>query len=183
MRNNHRIYLGVVVLALAAPPSLAQSDGSKKTGATTVKSHVMVTPEDVRWGTPPASLMQGAPPDEFLKQEGFQVAVVSGDPSKPGALYSVWLKCGDGFRVAPHWHPSDEHLTVIRGTFGLGDGDTWDSAKGQEMTAGTYVVMPAKMHHFGWCKGATIVQAHGIGPFKTHWLNPGRKGAQKPKAQ
>jgi hypothetical protein len=183
MRNKQRIYLGLAVLVLAAPLSLAQSASDKKSGSTSAKPHVAVTPETAQWGPPPASLMQGAPPDEFLKQPGFQVAIVSGDPSKPGSLYSVWLKCGDGFRVAPHWHPSDEHLTIVRGTFGLGHGDTWDSAKGQEMAAGTYVVMPAKMHHFGWCKGETIVQAHGIGPFKTYWLNPGFKGAQKPKTK
>jgi hypothetical protein len=32
--------------------------------------------------------------------------------------------------------------------------------------------MPKGMHHFALNKGETIVQAHGIGPFKVNWLNP-----------
>jgi hypothetical protein len=31
-----------------------------------------------------------------------------------------------GYSVPPHWHPRDEHLTVISGTFMLGFGDRID---------------------------------------------------------
>jgi hypothetical protein len=63
--------------------------------------HVLLTPDAVKWGPPPAAVMRGAPPEEFLKQGGFEVAVLSGDPSKPG-IYNIRFRCHDGYRVAPH---------------------------------------------------------------------------------
>jgi hypothetical protein len=33
--------------------------------------------------------------------------------------------------------------------------------------------MPKEMRHFAWAKGETIIQIHGIGPFKTYWVEPG----------
>ena len=47
----------------------------------------------------------------------------------------LWLP--DGFKVAPHWHPKVEHITVISGTFNLGMGEKFDQAGGREMPAGT----------------------------------------------
>jgi hypothetical protein len=181
--KRQRVFLGVLVLALTASLSWGQTDTGKKTASAKARSHVMVEPEAVKWGPPPANVMVGTPPAEFAKEQGVQFAVLEGDPSKPGAVYTIRIKIPDGFRVAPHWHPTDEHLTVLQGVFGLGDGDTFDRDKGHEMTVGAYALVPGKMHHFGWCKGETIVQAHGVGPFKIYWLNPGHEGGQKPKAQ
>lgn len=47
------------------------------------KSHVIVAPGDVKWGPPPEGIAQGEPPAEFAN-EHFEVAVLSGDPTKPG---------------------------------------------------------------------------------------------------
>ena len=32
--------------------------------------------------------------------------------------------------------------------------------------------MPANAHHYGWAKGPTIVQVHGMGPFALTYVNP-----------
>jgi hypothetical protein len=40
------------------------------------------------------------------------------------------------------------------------------------LPAGSYSMMPKEMRHFVWAEGETIVQLHGIGPFKTIWVNP-----------
>jgi hypothetical protein len=40
------------------------------------------------------------------------------------------------------------------------------------MTAGAFATMPARMHHYAWCKGDTEVQVHGVGPFKLIYVNP-----------
>jgi hypothetical protein len=32
--------------------------------------------------------------------------------------------------------------------------------------------MPKEMRHFAVNKGETIVQVHGVGPFKVNWVNP-----------
>jgi len=42
--------------------------------------------------------------------------VVSGDPTKPGAQFVIRMYNDAGFIVLPHWHPEDEHITVVKGT-------------------------------------------------------------------
>ncbi|MBI3635721.1 MAG: cupin domain-containing protein, partial [Candidatus Rokubacteria bacterium] len=111
----------------------------------------------------------------------FEVAVISGDPTKPGP-FTIRFKAADGTRVAPHWHPGDEHLTILQGSFNVGMGDKFDKAATKELAAGAYAVMPKRMRHFAWCKGETIVQAHGTGPFKIVWVDD-RKGVPKKPTQ
>jgi hypothetical protein len=41
--------------------------------------------------------------------------VVSGDPSKPGAQFVIRMYNDANFIVLPHWHPEDEHVTVVKG--------------------------------------------------------------------
>ena len=77
----------------------------------------------------------------------------------------------DGTKVPPHWHPIDEHLTVVSGTFHMGIGDTFDESAAKAMTVGSYGMMPKDVRHFAWAKGETVVQVHGIGPFKTFFVN------------
>ena len=50
-------------------------------------------------------------------------AVLSGDPRKEGAPFVLRLKFAGGAKIPPHWHPVDEHLTVISGTFFMGQGE------------------------------------------------------------
>jgi hypothetical protein len=68
--------------------------------------------------------------------------------------------------VPPHWHPCDENMVIIKGTWYLGSGDNFDRAALQEMKEGDYVLIPKNMRHYGWSKGETVVQIHGTGPFK-----------------
>ena len=53
---------------------------------------------------------------------GNEMAVVYGDPSKAGEMYAVRFRFADGFKVPAHWHPQDEHATVLQGTLLLGMG-------------------------------------------------------------
>jgi hypothetical protein len=99
------------------------------------------------------------------------MAVLQGDPDKTGP-FTLRLKVQDGYKVAPHWHPISENLTVISGSFNLGTGDELDQTKTTALSAGAFATMPAKMHHFAWAKGETEVQVHGAGPFKLIYVNP-----------
>ena len=63
-------------------------------------------------------------------------------------------------------------MTVISGTFNFGMGDKFDESKTKPMPAGTFGFWPAGMKHFAWVKGETVVQLHGIGPWKIEYLNP-----------
>ena len=49
------------------------------------------------------------------------MAVLQGDPSGNG-LFTVRLRMPDGYKIAPHTHPTDENVTVISGTFHVGMG-------------------------------------------------------------
>jgi len=104
--------------------------------------------------------------------KGAQAAVLDGDPFKDGSSYTLRLKMPDGYKIPPHWHPTDENVTVLSGTLGASMGDTFDTAKGQLMKPGGFVTMPHGMHHYAWAKGSTVVQVHGIGPFAFTYVNP-----------
>ena len=88
----------------------------------------------------------------------------------------------DGYKVPPHWHPTDEHITVISGTFTIGLGDAWDDSKLNTLGAGGYAKMPKTHHHYAGAKGETIIQIQGPGPFAITYLNP-NDDPRKTKAQ
>ncbi len=104
--------------------------------------------------------------------KGCDLATVGGDPSAEGTPFVVRLRCVDGAKIPAHWHPTDENVTVLKGTFLAGMGDTFDETKLTTMNVGNFVTMPKEMRHFAMSKGETIVQVHGAGPFKVNWVNP-----------
>lgn len=133
--------------------------------------HVMVTPDQVKWGPAPPAFPAGA-----------QLAVLEGDPSKAGSHFTIRAKFPDGYVVPAHWHPTDERLTVMQGTFLLGMGEKFDPAAGHELAAGSFALMPTGVRHFAQAKGETIVQVSGTGPFEINYVNPAddpRKAAVK----
>jgi len=77
-----------------------------------------------------------------------------------------------GYKIAPHWHPTDEHVTVLSGTFSLGMGETFDAKAAKPLAPGGYALLPAEMRHFAWTKGGATVQVHGMGPFVLNYVNP-----------
>jgi len=152
------IWLAIVVAALAmlmAAQAPAQAPG-QPAGA----GHVLMEPSEVKWGDPPPVFEKGA-----------SFAVISGDPGKPG-LFVVRLKMPAGYKIAPHWHPTDEHVTVLSGTFGLGMGDKLDTAATKKLTVGGYALLPAEMHHYAVAITDATVQVHGLGPFALTYVNP-----------
>jgi hypothetical protein len=118
------------------------------------------TPDVVEWKNGPPSLPAGA-----------QIAVLEGDPAKEGP-FVFRVKAPDGYRIPPHTHPKTERVTVISGTFNIGMGDTFDAARTSAMPVGTYGYWEPGMKHFVWIKGETIVQFHGMGPWKIEYVNP-----------
>jgi len=118
-------------------------------------------PADIKWKPGPPSLPSGS-----------QIAVLEGDPAKEGP-FVFRLKLPDGYTIAPHTHPRAERLTVIEGTFNIADGDSVNktSGKAKVMPAGSFGYWPARMHHFAWSSGETIIQLHGLGPWQIEYLN------------
>jgi quercetin dioxygenase-like cupin family protein len=99
------------------------------------------------------------------------MAVVSGDPSKEG-MFRVQLSFPDGYKIPPHFHPTDEVLTVQEGTFLVGMGDKLDPKKTKTMQKGDSGTMAAGKHHFAIARGATTVGVSAKGPFAMTYVNP-----------
>jgi ChrR-like protein with cupin domain len=154
----------VALIAFAGGALAATTTTSTKTKSAAAKpmmpDHGMTLPDDTKWGPPPPVFQAGA-----------QFAVLEGDPSAQ-AMYTVRLKMPDGYKIMPHWHPTTENVTVISGTFHLGTGDAFDDTKGTEMPTGAFGFVGPHMHHYAWCTGETVVQVHGMGPFKLVYINP-----------
>src|ERR1041384_6791112 len=85
----------------------------------------------VKWGPGPDFLPHGA-----------RFAVIQGDPSSSG-VYTIRLRVPDHYRFPPHFHPTDEHVTVLAGQFIVGMGDTVKVRSGMRLTAGRGVTAPA----------------------------------------
>jgi quercetin dioxygenase-like cupin family protein len=117
------------------------------------KEIVGLTADEVRWFTPP------------YYHDGRQRARLFGDSSNDG----TWIdrvKIPGGARVLAHTHPQDEVVTVIEGTWYLGEGARFDSAKLKGYPAGSFIVIPAGIPHFAAAKESTVVvQLSGIGKF------------------
>jgi quercetin dioxygenase-like cupin family protein len=117
----------------------------------------------------PATLTWGPAPAAF--PEGAKMAVVSGDPGK-AASFTVELSMPDGYRIPPHFHPTDETVEVKKGTFLVGMGDSLDVSKTNAMKVGAKGSLPAQAHHYAVAKGATVVSVTAMGPFAMTYVNP-----------
>ena len=146
---------GALIAAAQAP---APPKGKPAAAATS--THKMITPDQLKWGPAPPSLPPGA-----------QMAVLDGDPTKPGS-FTVRAKFPDGYAVPPHGHPTDENLVVISGTLMLGTGDKLEASAMHAMPAGSFSKMPKTVRHYVQTKGETIVQIYGTGPFAVTYVNP-----------
>ena len=130
-------------------------------------AHVMVMAPSITWGDPPPML----PP-------GSKVAVISGDPTKPGP-FTIRLQMPSGYVVPPHWHPTTEDVTVLSGTLALGMGDKIDEASMKDLTAGGYVSLPADMRHYVRARSAATLQITSTGPFVINYVNPADDPSKK----
>jgi len=84
----------------------------------------------------------------------------------------VRLKMTDGYRIAPHWHPHRENVTVISGTFKVGMGDVFDKDKMGTFPAGSFAFLDPDMHHYAMASGDVVVQVHGMSPLQFNYVNP-----------
>ena len=140
-------------LAVAAASLAAQASAPSA-------AHGVLNADALTWTDAPPSLPRGA-----------QMAILSGDPSQPGP-FTLRAKLPAGYAIAPHWHPTAEHLTILSGEASVGMGETVDVAAMQTMKAGSFAVMAPEMRHYLRTKTDTIVQVHGTGPFTVTYVNP-----------
>lgn len=101
---------------------------------------------------------------------GVDGEVVSGDPHKPGGIYVIHIRELPGMIVPPHFHPEDEHVTIVQGKWELAHGETFDRSKLRPLAVGAYSFMPRQMPHFAYSEDGAILQVFGVGPFKQTFL-------------
>lgn len=163
------ILLAVFVLSNGVLFSAASARDMKRQRRAMVKE-VILTPEDMKWAPAPDALPAGA-----------EVAVLEGDPAKPGP-YTMRLKMPADYRIPPHWHDSPEHVTVISGKFNLAKGEKEDAAiKGTELPPGSFFMMAPKSAHYAWVSEETVIQLHGRGPWMINYVNPADDPRKKAK--
>jgi hypothetical protein len=148
----------IVLLMCASTICAAQQPGAAT--PTGKQGHVVVAANAMKWEPAPPALPPGA-----------QIAVLDGDPSQPG-FFVMQIKLPDGYKVPPHWHPTDEHLVGLQGSLMVGTGEKFDKSGMHALTVGSYTKMPKEVRHFVWAKGETIVQVSAMGPFALTYVNP-----------
>jgi hypothetical protein len=127
-------------------------------GAAQHSGHVMFTPDGLQWTDTPAL-------------PGAKVAVIEG-PLTEAVPFTFRIKFPANYKIAPHWHPAIERVTVLSGTIHLGVGDTFDQSKAKALPAGSISIMEPKMNHFAWTSEETVVQLSGMGPWGITFVNP-----------
>ena len=138
---------GLVILISLGAPVIAQT-------------HVITTLADTQWAPAPPMLPPGA-----------QIAVLAGDPSKPGP-YTVRLKFPANYKVPAHSHPTDENVALLSGDFFIGMGDKLDRKAGTALGMGGYALMPAHHNHFAYTTSEATILLYGIGPVEFKYVNP-----------
>ncbi len=139
---------GAWVVAVISVAAAQGTGGAKNAG------------QPLKWGPAPAVFPAGA-----------KMAVLAGDPGK-AEEFTVRLDMPAGYTIKPHWHPTDEHITVIKGTFLVGMSDTVNAKQTLALNVGDFATAMANQHHYGIARGRTIVQVHAIGPFALTYVNP-----------
>jgi quercetin dioxygenase-like cupin family protein len=157
----------VFLLSLIASSACAQQPTASKPAARTAlaSSFTAEAPSqskapDLKWGPAPPVFPAGA-----------QMAVLQGNPGGTG-MFAVRLRMPSGYKIAPHTHPTDEHVTVIKGTFLVGMGTSVDRKSMLTVHSGGFVTAPADHPHYAVTEGQTEVQVHAMGPFALKYVNP-----------
>jgi len=98
-------------------------------------------------------------------------SVLFGNPFTSGGLYVMRYRVLVACDVPAHWHPEDEHVTVIAGEVSLGFGERFSAVVLRLLGAGSYALIPRKQPHFTRHAAGTIVQVHGIGPLLINYVD------------
>lgn len=146
----------------AEAPRQAQPGVPIARQVSTLEEHVLMPADRIQWMEGPDSLPPGA-----------QVAVLEGDLAEDGKLFTARLRVPAGYTVPPHWHGSDEHVTVISGSMRIGMGETVDIDSVEPVGPGGFFAMPAGHVHFAHASEASEIQLHGVGPWTITYIRAG----------
>jgi quercetin dioxygenase-like cupin family protein len=152
-----RVRLTILYVAILAMPVLALAQSVTPAATNPPVSHGIVAPDQLAWKT----LIPGV-----------EMAVVFGDPDKKGGLYVIRIRSKGQAKMPPHWHVTDEHITVLEGSFWIGSGEQFDASKLREMKVGAHAMLPAGVRHFSLAKADNVIELFGEAPFVVNFVNP-----------
>jgi quercetin dioxygenase-like cupin family protein len=113
-------------------------------------TELIVQPEDVQWKSPLGM--------------GVAITTLHGDPTKPG-LFVQLVRFPPHVFDRPHFHNRARHVTVLKGTWYVGQGKDFDPGKAVGLRPGSYVYQPARIVHWDGAKDEeVIIQVIGNGP-------------------
>lgn len=95
--------------------------------------------------------------------KGSSSAILTGNPNKTG-FAMILVKMPNGYSNPPHYHAHPEYITVMQGTLLFGIGDKIDKSKARVLPAGSFISVPAGVHHWSMARGETVEQVAGEGP-------------------
>jgi uncharacterized RmlC-like cupin family protein len=122
-------------------------------------SHRIIAPGDLKWED-----ARSLPP-------GAKIALIEGRMNEEGPI-TARVKLPANYRIPPHFHATQERVTVLSGTVNIGMGEKFDDRKTTAMKPGTVLLMPPKMNHFAWTTEETVFQLNVTGPWTVTYLNP-----------
>ena len=149
--------IGVSVLCGGIAVSIGLASAESKAKHVT---HIF-NPDDVKWAPAPPSLPPGA-----------EAAVLDGDMMKKGSEFTVRLRFPAGYKIPAHFHPKDEHVTVLSGSLYMGIGDKLDESGAQEIKAGGFHAIPRGVRHYAFTKETATIQLSGVGQWGITYVNP-----------
>lgn len=150
----HSLPLALALVTLGTAPVLAQvPETAPPKPATPAASEMLL------WGKAPPGLPEGA-----------EVAVLTGDPTKAGP-FTIRVRMPDGYRVAPHSHPTDERLEVLSGVLLVAHGPNMRTAGPATLEAGGKLELAAGTPHSVTTRGMTIIEIQSTGPFAITYVN------------
>jgi hypothetical protein len=150
------VRIRLLALMILLMPVLTFAQSPTPTPGKPPRSHAIVTPDQLVW----KPLIPGV-----------EMAVVSGDPDKKGGLYVIRIRSEGEVKVPPHWHVTDEHVTVLAGSFLMAHGEKYDASKLIELKAGAHSMVSATMRHFGLHRAGNVIEVFGEAPFVVKFVN------------
>ena len=164
MRSTPAVFTVIAVASMMAACSKDSREtdvpSAPPTAAAPASASAPNQAQTIQWSPAPSVLPPGA-----------EIAVLQGDPGA-ATEFTLRLKFPNGYRIAPHTHPTIENVTVIKGTFLAGMGTQFVESYLQALGRDDFVSIPADHPHFAMARGETIVQVHGLGPFVLTYVNP-----------
>jgi quercetin dioxygenase-like cupin family protein len=121
-------------------------------------AHTFATAKDLKWNDTPSL-------------PGAKVAVIEGPPNE-AKPFIMRIRFPANYKIAPHYHSSIEHVTVISGEFVMAVSE--NAGKGDEtrLQPGDVAIMQPKTPHYAYTTKRTEVQVHGNGPWTLTYVNP-----------